>query len=127
MSSTCFDTEGSSSGRRLYVQLNVLLTVHHDINFIPFTNLMHKFLYSHNVTVLYMFRAVLCSSSGGQILCIQHIVSSLCISDHGGNAVHQCAARPPLPLIQSDYTIYVYIQFDLLIMSIILLETCRGL
>ena len=30
------------------------------INFIPVTNLMHKFLYSYNVTVLYMFQAVLC-------------------------------------------------------------------
>ena len=35
-----------------------------------FKGLMHKFLYSCNVTVLYMFRAVLCSSSGGQIVCI---------------------------------------------------------
>jgi len=31
-----------------------------------------------------MFRAVLCSSSGGQILCIQHMVSSLSMSDRGG-------------------------------------------
>jgi hypothetical protein len=58
--------------------INVLLTVHHGINVIPVTTLMHKFLYSYNVTVLYMFRAVICSSSGGQIVCIQHMVSSLC-------------------------------------------------
>ena len=57
------------------------------INFIRVTNLMHKFLYSYNVTVLYMFRAVLCSSSGGQIVCIQHMVSSLSVSDRGGRAV----------------------------------------
>ena len=38
--------------------LNVLLTVHHDMNFIPVTNLMHKFLYWYNATVLYMFRTV---------------------------------------------------------------------
>ena len=44
------------------------------LNFIPVTNLMHKFLYSYKVTVLYMFQAVLCSSSGGQIVCIQHVV-----------------------------------------------------
>ena len=68
--------------------VGVLLTVHHDINFIPVTNLMHTFLYSYNITVLYMFRAVLCSSSGGQIVCIQHMVSSLSMSDHGGRAVH---------------------------------------
>ena len=66
-------------------QLNVLLTMHYDINFIPVTNLMHKFLYSYNVIILYMFRAVLCSSSGGQIVCIQHMVSSLSMS---GRAVH---------------------------------------
>ena len=30
-------------------KLNVLLTMHHVINFIPVTNLMHKFLYSYNV------------------------------------------------------------------------------
>jgi len=38
---------------------------------------MHKFLYSYNVTFLYMFRAALCSSSGGQIVYIQHMVLSL--------------------------------------------------
>ena len=35
------------------------------LNFRAVTNLMHKFLYPYNVTILYMFRAVLCSSSGG--------------------------------------------------------------
>ena len=49
---------------------------------IPVTNLIHKFLYSYNVTILYMFRAVLCSSSGGQIVCIQHMVSLLSMSGH---------------------------------------------
>ena len=48
---------------------------------------MHKFLYSYNVTVLYMFRAVLCSSSGGQIVFIQHMVSSLSMSGRGGGTV----------------------------------------
>ena len=45
---------------------------------------MHKILYSYNVRFLYMFRAVLCSSSGGQIVCIQHMVSSLSMSGRGG-------------------------------------------
>jgi hypothetical protein len=35
------------------LQFNLLI-VHHDINFIPVTNFMHKFLYSYNVTVLYI-------------------------------------------------------------------------
>ena len=55
---------------------------------------MVKFLYSHNVTVLYMFRAILCSSSGGQIVCIQHIVSSLSMSDRGGRTVHSLHDHP---------------------------------
>jgi hypothetical protein len=38
--------------------------------------------------ILYMFRAVLCSSSGGQIVCIQHMVSSLCMSGCGGCTIH---------------------------------------
>jgi hypothetical protein len=35
------------------------------------------------VTILYMymFRAISCSSSGGQIVLIQHLVSSLSVSD----------------------------------------------
>jgi len=36
-----------------------------------------------------MFRAILCSSSGGQIVCIQHLVSSLSMSGRGGRAVHR--------------------------------------
>jgi hypothetical protein len=34
-----------------------------------------------------MFRAIKCSSSGGQIVCIQHMVSPLSVSDRGGRAV----------------------------------------
>ena len=54
--------------------IKVLLTVHRDINFESITNLMHKYLYSNNITVLYMFRALLCSSSGGYIVYVQHLV-----------------------------------------------------
>ena len=32
-------------------------------------------------TIPYMFRAISCSSSGGQIVLIQHLVSSLSVSD----------------------------------------------
>jgi len=58
---------GHSCRFRQYV---LLCTVLHVSNFISVTNLMHKILHSYNVTVLYMFRAVLCSSSRGQIVCI---------------------------------------------------------
>jgi len=48
------------------------------------TNLTHK-LFSKFITTLYsymhMFRAISCSSSGGQIVLIQRLVSSLSVSD----------------------------------------------
>jgi len=33
------------------------------------------------ILYMYMFRAISCSSSGGQIVLIQHLVSSLSVSD----------------------------------------------
>jgi len=80
--------------------------VHHDINFEMITNLMHKYLYSYNITIIYMFRALLCSSSGGQIVYVQHLVPSLSLSGHTlhwlrENSLNQCNIRP---LIQSDGT-----------------------
>jgi len=46
------------------------------------TNLMHKFFNTFfAILYMYMFRAISCSSSGGQILLIQHLVSSLSVSD----------------------------------------------
>ena len=33
------------------------------------------------ITFLYMFRALLCSPSGGQIVLVQHMVSSLSLGD----------------------------------------------
>jgi len=52
------------------------------INFEAITNLMHKYLYSYIITILYMFRASLCSSSGGTIVYVQHLVPSLSVSGH---------------------------------------------
>jgi len=39
--------------------------MHHDVNFEAITNLMHRYLYSYNITILYIFQALLCSSPGG--------------------------------------------------------------
>jgi len=39
---------------------------------------------------MYMFQAISCSSSGGQIVLIQHLVSSLSVSDR---PVHRCNGR----------------------------------
>ena len=60
-----------------------------------------------------MFRAVPCSSSGGQVILLQHGIVSLEISERS---------------LISSVTIpdAVIIQFDLLKMSMVLLETCRG-
>jgi len=46
------------------------------------TNLMHKY-FNTFITILYiyMFRAISGSSSGLQIVLIQHLVSSLSVSD----------------------------------------------
>jgi len=44
------------------------------------TNLMHNF-FNTFITILYMymFRAISCSPSGGQIILIQHLVSSFTV------------------------------------------------
>jgi len=88
--------------------------VQHDINFEAITNLKHKYLYSYNIKILYMFRVLLCSSSGGSILYVQHLVPSLCVS---GRTLH---------LLRENWTgpDTVHIQLNLLKMNIIILETC---
>ena len=48
------------------------------------------------ILYMYMFRAISCSSSGGQIVLIQHLVSSLSVSDC---PVHRCTGRS---LTESD-------------------------
>jgi hypothetical protein len=79
-----------------------------------------------------MFRAIPCSSSGGHIVLLQHLVSSLSVRSH---SVHQLKADcSPLSTIALNGCLRrvtipddVTIQFDLLKMSMVLLETCRGL
>jgi len=62
-----------------------------------------------------MFRAVPCSSSGGQIVLLQHLQSSLLST----GVLYSRLQRVTIPDA-------VIIQFDLK-MSMVLLETCRGL
>jgi len=86
--------------------------VRHDINFEAITDLMHEYLYSYNITILYMFQALLCLSSGGSIVYVQHMVPSLSVSGRMLHwlrenwtllhfSVNQCNIRP---LIESDGT-----------------------
>ena len=68
-----------------------------------------------------MFLALSCSSSGGQIL-VQHLVSSLCLGDClGTNPLLTCVLNSHLKRVTIPDA--VLIQFDLLRMSIIVLET----
>jgi len=71
------------------------------------------------ILYMYMFRAISCSSSGGEIVLIQHPISSLSVSDL---SVHRCA--PNGHLLTVTLPDAVLIQFDLLRMSKIFLETC---
>jgi len=113
---------------------NVPWTVHNDINFEAITNLMHKYLYSYNITILYMFRALICSSSGGSIVYVQHLVPSLSVSgrmllvkrelDWAGSLLTSVTYGHSQRVTVPDA---VHIQLNLLKMSIIMLETCRGL
>jgi hypothetical protein len=50
------------------------------------TNFFNKFI---TILYMYMFRAITCSSSGGQIVLIQHLVSSLSLSDRSVHGVHR--------------------------------------
>ena len=118
------------------LQFDAFLTVHHSIDFFQITNLMHISFtlqqYVCYITILNMFRAVPCSSSGGQTVLLQHLVSSLSVN---GRIIRRLIADcSPL----STGVLYghlqrvmipdvVIIQFELLKMSIVLLETCRGL
>ena len=76
-----------------------------------------------------MFRAIPRSSSGGQIVLLQHLVSSLSHSVHrwradcsplSTGALNGCLRRVTI-------TDAVTIQFDLLKKNVVLLETCQGL
>jgi len=97
------------------------------------------------ITIFYMyvFRAISCSSRGGQIVLIQHLVSSLSVSDrlvhrlrknlwdqttstnlyqYKRSSLSNCAPDRHLPRMTIPDAILL--QFILLRMSKILLETC---
>ena len=99
------------------------------------TNLMHNSFilqqYVCYITILNMFRAAPCSSSGGQILLLQPLVSSLSVNSRtvcrwradcsplSTCILYGCLQRVTIPEA-------VVIQFVLLRMSRVLLETCWG-
>jgi len=77
---------------------------------------------------MYMFRAISCSSSGGQIVLIQHLLSSVSVSDRPVYRLRRkssfSTSAPDGHLLTVTIPDVVLIQFDLLRMSKILLETC---
>jgi hypothetical protein len=90
--------------------------------FLVITNLTH-FMYLF-ISCLYMFRTSQCSSSGDRIVLIHHLVGLVCVSD--------CLVcrflLTGIPSSHSHRLILpddVFIQFDLLMMSAVTLETCR--
>ena len=75
-----------------------------------------------------MFRAITYSSSGGQIVSLQHLVSSLSVSSQSVHRLREyCCPLSTGCLRRVTIPDAVTIQFDPLKMSVVLLETCRGL
>jgi hypothetical protein len=66
--------------QRKCANLDDWLTVHRTITLVNFQHDAKKSLFIYNtfIKILYMFRAVGCSSSGGLIVSMQNLVSSLC-------------------------------------------------
>ena len=102
---------------------------------ILFTNFNAQFIihkqYVCYTTILDMFRALTCPSSGGQIVFSQHLVLSLSVN---GCTVHRLRAdcSPLLNCVlysrlqSATIPDAVRIQFVLLKTGMLMLETCRG-
>ena len=86
----------------------ILLTVHLDITSGKWPTWCTILLYNTFISILYMFRANTCSSSGGQLQFLLDL-------------------RTGRTLTESDYTRCCINTVDLLMISTCLLETCRGL
>jgi hypothetical protein len=63
----------------LLTYFDVSLTVHLSITLD--NDQLNAQIFNTFITILYMFRAISCSSSGGQIVLTQHLASSLSVSD----------------------------------------------
>ena len=103
-----------------YRYFNILLTVHHNIIIVFFTNLMHKFF-----ILIHLLHSCTCfEPSGGQTVLVHPLVSSLSLGDC---SVHRLTCVLNSHLKRVTIPEAVLIQFDLLRMRIIVLETCRGM
>jgi len=108
----------------------VLLSVRPNTMIVFFYQLDAQILYFNTfITFLYMFRALLRSSSGGQIVLAHYLVSSLSLGDCSVHRVREssrtlCTEQSPK---ENDDTRCCTNTIVLLKMSPILLETCRGM
>jgi hypothetical protein len=66
---------------KLLKYFDISLTVHLSITLANDQLDAHIFNTFITILYMYMFRAISCSSSGGQTVLIQHVVSSLSVSD----------------------------------------------
>jgi len=74
------------------------------------------------ISSLYTFRAPQCSSSGDRIVIIRHLVWLVCVTVwYAGLLTGIPSSHLHKLIIPCD----VLIQFDLLMMSTVMLETCR--
>jgi len=84
--------------RFIYLLVYVSLTMH--LSIILANDQLDAQIFNTFITVLYMhmFRAISCSSSGGQVVLIQHLVSSLSVSDRPVHRLRKnCVAVPSQP------------------------------
>jgi hypothetical protein len=83
--------------------LMFFLTVHHSIELFHLPTLMHNSLFIKNVysytTILDIFRALTCPSSGGPIVFSQHLVTSLSVN---GCTVHRLRAELSTGVLQNN-------------------------
>jgi hypothetical protein len=68
--------------KRIFTNIDVSLTVHLSVTFDNDQIDAHIFYTIITILYMYMFRTISCSSTGGQIVLIQHVVPSLSLDGH---------------------------------------------
>ena len=89
--------------------------------FLLIANLMHFFMYLSIHFISLHVSSIKCSSSGNRIVLTHHLVWLVCVSDCLVWRSYWQTKQSHRLIIPDD----VLIQFDLLMMSTVMLETCR--
>jgi len=125
----------SISYRSIWILFSHLhMGLHEVVSFLhndcPFYQIDAQILYFNTfITLLYMFRALFCSSSGGQIVLTQPLVSSLSLGDCSVHRLQEdCrnlwSEQSPKQSVDTRCCVNTIV---LLKMSTIVLETCTGI